>query len=101
MKGRLPPEANFRRKHSLPLGDISACLKQLQFGGTGNKKLSYFMDAKLACPYSHIFIYYNVVLFSKLLTRITILCRYIEKLLTNHLLLPGSAMLNALIRLLI
>jgi len=32
--------------------------------------------------------YYNVVLFRKFLTMITPSCRYVEKLLINHLLLP-------------
>ena len=40
--------------------------------------------------------YYIVVLFCNFLTMMTNSSRYIGKLLTNHLLLPGSATLNIL-----
>jgi hypothetical protein len=47
-----------------------------------------------ACPYSHLFNYYNVVFFGKFLTMITTSSKYIEKFLTKRLVLLGSGTLN-------
>ena len=60
-------------------------------------KLRYWQDTfTLPSPCNRLFNYYNVVLFCKFLTMTTTSCRYIDKLLTNYLLLPGSATLNIL-----
>ena len=44
--------------------------------------------------WTYVFYYYNVVLLSKFLTLMTNSIRYLDKLLTNHLLFPGSSTLN-------
>ena len=47
-----------------------------------------------ACPYSHLFDYYNVVLFTGFLTMITTSSKYKERFLTKRLVFPGSGTLN-------
>jgi len=47
-----------------------------------------------ASPYTVLFNYYNVVLFSKFLTMVTNSSRYVKKFLVKHRVLPGSGTLN-------
>jgi hypothetical protein len=47
-----------------------------------------------ASPCTHLFNYYNVVLFYKFLTLITTSSKHIEKFLPKRLVLPGSGTLN-------